>query len=215
MISVIGGTGKLGFSLAMRFAHAGEEVIIGSRKLKKASAAVERIREKIPGAKLQAMVNRDAAEKSDIVFLAVPYSAQENILQSISNALQGKVLVSVVNPFKYVNGIFTGVDMKHGSAAEEAQELVPSAKVVSAFKNISHEVFLRVEEPVMCDTVVCSDHEDAKKVAMELAEKIGIPPLDGGPLRISRYLEAVTILLLNLNKRYGGNACFKIEFHRS
>lgn len=213
MISFIGGTGKLGFGLAMRFANAGEEVIIGSRKLDKANGAADRILEKIPDARVRALENREAAEESGIVFLAVPYPAQGDILRAISEALHGKVLVSVVNPFKCVNGEFVKLNVAHGSAAEEAQAFVPHAKVVSAFKNISHEVFTRIEEPIRCDTIVCSDHEDAKKVVMDLAEKIGVKPIDGGPLRISRYLDAVTILLLNVNKRYGGNACLKIEFY--
>jgi hypothetical protein len=213
MISVIGGTGRLGMGLAMRLAKAGEEVAIGSRSPGKAAKAVEKIRAAIPEARLHAMTNRESAEKSQVIFLAVPYSAQRQILTSIADYLQGKVLVNVVNPFKRVDGDFIGEDIKHGSAAEEAQALVPKAKVVSAFKNISHEIFTRIDEPIRCDTVVCSDHEEAKRTVMALADKIGVRPIDGGALKVSRYLEAVTVLLLNLNKRHGGNACLRIEFH--
>ncbi len=213
MISVIGGTGKLGMGLAMRLAKAGEEVAIGSRTPGKAAKAVEKIRAVIPDARLHAMGNRESVERSNVVFLAVPYSAQEEILRSIADGLHGKILVNVVNPFKRVSGGFVEADTELGSAAEEAQALVPQAMVVSAFKNISHEIFSRIGEPIRCDTVVCSDHEEAKRSVMALADKIGVRPIDGGALKVSRYLEAVTVLLLNLNRRHGSNPCIRIEFH--
>jgi hypothetical protein len=215
MISFIGGTGKLGIGLAMRFALVEEEVVIGSRDINKANTAVEKIRGKIPGARVWAMGNQEAVEKSDVVILTVPYQAQKDLLLSISDSLEGKILVSVVNPFRCVDGEFRGIPVGDGSAAEEAQVLVPGAKVVSAFKNISHEVFTRIDKPLSCDTIVCSDHQHAKERVMYLARKIGVHPIDGGSLRVSRYLEAVTVLLLNLNERYGGSACFKVDFHRS
>lgn len=213
MISFIGGTGRLGIGLAMRFALAGENIVIGSRELKKAEEAVDKVLLRVPNARIMPMLNRDAVNESDVVFLTVPYHAQKSILTSLRDSLKGKTLVNVVNPFKCVNGEFLSIPVDHGSAAEEAQAIVPDAKVVSAFKNISHEVFSRIDKPLSCDTVVCSDYEDAKALVMNLARKIGMNPLDGGPLRTSRYLEAVTVLLLNLNKKYGGSACFKIKFH--
>jgi hypothetical protein len=215
MISFIGGTGKLGLGLAMRFALAGEAVAIGSRELEKASRAVGRIKARLPGAKVVAMLNQEAVEKSKVVFLTVPYRAQRRLLISLEDHLNDKILVSVVNPFRCVDGEFRSLPIEAGSAAEEAQALLPKARVVSAFKNISHEVFAKIEEPLNCDTIVCSDHEEAKLAVMELARKIGVTPLDGGKLRSSRYLEAITVLLLNLNQKYRGNACLKIEFHRS
>lgn len=215
MISFIGGTGRLGIGLAMRFAQAGETVVIGSRKLDKALKAVDKIRARLPGARAEAMTNREAAAKSMIIFLTVPYRAQRKLLISLEDRLRDKILVSVVNPYRCVDGEYRSLPVEAGSAAEEAQVLLPRAKVVSAFKNISHGVFARIEEPLNCDTIVCSDHEEAKLEVMELARKIGVTPLDGGKLRSSRYLEAMTVLLLNLNQKYRGNPCLRIEFHRS
>lgn len=211
MISFIGGTGKVGLGLAMRFALAGEEVIIGSRSLEKASRAAEKVRKATPGGRIAAMVNKEAAVKGDVLFLTVPYNAQKATLESIRGVLGNKIMVSMVNPFHRVNGEFRGIPLAHGSAAEEAQEMVPSARVVSALKNISSEAFLDISKPLDCDTLVCSDHESSKKAVMELARKLGIRPLDGGKLRNSRYLDAVTILLLNLNSRYKASTCFKID----
>lgn len=212
MISFIGGTGKLGLGLAMRFAIAGEEVAIGSRNPEKASQTTRKIRDKLPGAKVIAMHNRDAVEKSRVVFLTVPYKAQKKLLTSLKSSLKDKILVSVVNPFRHVNGEYRSVPIKEGSASEEAQALLPEAKVVSAFKNISYEAFAAIDKPLNFDTVVCSDYEEAKLMVMELARKIGVKPIDGGKLRCSRYLEAMTVLLLNLNRKYKRNTCFRIEF---
>jgi hypothetical protein len=211
MISFIGGTGKVGLGLAMRFALAGEEVAIGSRNLEKAARAVEKIRAAVPGARVVAMENQEAARKGDILFLTIPYSAQRVTLASLSGALEDKILVSVVNPFTRVNGEFRSIPIAEGSAAEEAQKLVPMARVVSAFKNISSEMFMDLGKPLDCDTIVCSDYEGPKQKVMELARKLGIKPLDGGKLKNSRHLDAITVLLLNLNLRYKASTCFKID----
>lgn len=211
MISFIGGTGKVGLGLAMRFALAGEEVVIGSRAFEKAAKAADKVRAEALKGVIMPMVNQEAAAKSDILFLTVPYRAQKATLESLGAALENKILVSMVNPFTRVNGEFQGIPLANGSAAEEAQKLLPKTRVVSAFKNISSEMFLDLGKPLDCDTIVCSDYEEPKKTVMELAKKLGIRPLDGGKLRNSRHLDAVTVLLLNLNSRYKANTCFKID----
>ncbi len=210
MISFIGGTGKVGLGLAMRFALAGEEVAIGSRNLEKAARAEEKVRAAAPGTRVVAMENQEAAARGDILFLTIPYSAQKGTLESLRSAVGDKILVSLVNPFRRVNGEFTGIPIAEGSAAEEAQRMLPRARMVSAFKNVSSQRFLELGKPLDCDTIVCSDYEEPKRAVMELAKELGIRPLDGGKLRNSRYLDAITVLLLNLNSRYKANTSFKI-----
>ncbi|MDP6612831.1 MAG: NADPH-dependent F420 reductase [Candidatus Hydrothermarchaeota archaeon] len=211
MISVIGGTGKIGFGLVMRFALADEELAIGSRNLEKAARAVEKVRAAVPGARVIAMENQEAVSKGDILFLTIPYSAQKSTLKFLGRVLEDKILVSMVNPFRRINGEFRSIPIEEGSAAEEAQKALPMVKVISAFKNISSEMFLDVGKPLSCDTVVCSNYEGPKRKVMDLARKLGIKPLDGGKLRNSRHLDAITVLLLNLNSRYKASTCFKID----
>jgi len=211
MISFIGGTGKVSLGLAMRFALAGEEVAIGSRSLEKAARAVEEVKAAASGARVVAMENREAAVKGDILFLTVPYQAQKSTLESLGGAPEDKILVSVVNPFRRINGEFRSIPIAEGSAAEEAQKLLPRVQVVSAFKNISSETFRDLGKPLDCDTIVCSDYEGSKRKVMELVRKLGIRPLDGGKLRNSRHLDAITVLLLNLNSRYKASTSFRID----
>ncbi len=208
-LGFIGGTGPEGLGLAIRFAAAGEEIIIGSRTAEKAEEASKKLKDKLPSAKVSGVENLEAIEKSDAVFLTVPYKAQRPILESLKDALKGKLLLHVVVPIIFEDGIPQGVHLET-SAAEEAQEIIPDTKVVSALKDVSAMSLLGMKD-IECDAVVCSDNQEAKEEAMQLVEKIGgVRPLDGGPLRNSRTLEAITPLLLYMNKRYGTRTCIKI-----
>ncbi len=209
VIAVIGGTGDQGFGLTLRWAKAGEHVIIGSRRREKAERAAARAR-KILGENvlIEGLENKDAAAKADIVVLTVPFFAQIDIIKSIRDQLKENcIFVDVTVPLASaaIGGEPTQtLGVWQGSAAELAKSLLPShVKVVAAFKEISAEALQDINSPVDSDTIVCSDEEEAKRVVMELAEKIpGIRAIDGGKLENSRIVEQLTALLIGINIRY-------------
>lgn len=209
VLGFIGGTGPEGLGLVARFAVTGEEIMIGSRVAVKAMEAAKKIKEKLPNARVSGVENREVVEKSDIVFITVPYKAQEETLKPLRNQLRNKILVHVVVPITFEDGIPKAVPLST-SAAEEAQSIVPEARVVSTLKDVSAMSLLEMKK-LSCDVIACSDYQEAKEKVMRLVEKVeGIRALDGGPLRNSRTLEAITPLLLFMNKRYGTRSCLKI-----
>jgi NADPH-dependent F420 reductase len=209
-IAILGGTGDEGLGLAMRFAHAGAEVIIGSRSEERALAAADTVRAAVPAARVAGMGNEAAARAADVVIVSVPYAAQRDTLTALAPVLADKLLVSVVVPLQFGKGGPHALRVAAGSAAEEARAIVPTARVVSAFHNLSATKLMDVDADLDCHVVVCGDDAEAKRVVMELAETMrGVRALDGGPLAYSRYVEDITALLLALNRRYKAHASIK------
>jgi len=203
MIAVIGGTGAQGRGLAMRWAIAGENVIIGSRWGEKAEKAAAEMSKQV-GKKIRGMSNLEAARASDVVVLSVPFEAMKKIVREIVSALTAeKILLSVVVPIKFEGGIVSIEPCEAGSAAEELEKLVPrGVKLVSAFQTVGAARLQDIKKPIECDIVVCGDDDKAKRVVMKLAEKIqGVRAIDGGPLCNSRLVEPVVALLVELTRR--------------
>jgi NADPH-dependent F420 reductase len=210
-IAILGGTGDEGLGLAMRFVKAGDEVIIGSRSEERAREAADKVREVVPSGQVSGMANDGAAENAEMVIVSVPYSAQKDTLTALAPILAGKLLVSVVVPLQFGRGGPHAVRVDEGSAAEEARAIVPDARIVSAFHNLSATKLMDVEADLDCDVVVCGDDAEAKQAVMRLAESMkGVRALDGGPLAYSRYVEDLTALILALNRRYKAHASIKI-----
>lgn len=207
-IAVIGGTGAQGFGLALRFAKTGESVIIGSRQKQKAEEAAGRIKAMLgSAARVQGMENAEAAERSNLLILAVPFSAQIEILKSIKGKLkEGDTLIDVTVPLASdIGGKATRtLGIWEGSAAQQAAGLIPKqVRIVSAFHNVSAESLQDVHSQIDCDILVCGDDPDAKVVAKELIEKIpGARYINGGPLENSRIVEQLTALLISININY-------------
>jgi NADPH-dependent F420 reductase len=208
-IAIIGGTGDQGLGLALRFVKAGEDVIIGSRDVKKAENAVNVINEMLEDeeiSNIRGSTNIDAAKDGDIILLTVPLQAQIITLRSIKEYIGDKIVIDATVP---LDGCLGGrptryVDVWQGSAAERTAELLENtnAKVVSAFNNISAASLLNIKNDVDCDCLVSSDSEEARKEVMALAEKIpNVRSLDCGPLENARIVEKITPLLINLNIR--------------
>jgi len=205
-IAVIGGTGDQGLGLALRFAVAGEEVIIGSRDAEKASKAASKVLE-IAGRddlSVEGATNPDAAASADVVVLTVPLQAQMVTLASIRDQVRDKVLIDATVPIDSCIGgsAVRYIDLWEGSAAERAARSLreQGTRVAAAFNNISASALLEVSEPVDCDCLVASDHRDALEVAAELAEKIdGVRAIECGGLENARIIEKITPLLINLN----------------
>lgn len=208
VIAIIGGTGDQGFGLALRWVKAGENIIIGSRIREKAETAVKRLTA-ILGRhhNISGLENREAVSKADIVVLTVPFNGLLDILKSIrSNLKQNCIVVDVTVPLASTIGgkLTQTITPWQGSVSEMIAEMLPNVKVVSAFKEISAEALQDIQNPVESDTIVCSDDDNAKKIIIELAEKIpNIRGVDGGGLENSRVSEYLTAFLISINIRYG------------
>jgi 8-hydroxy-5-deazaflavin:NADPH oxidoreductase len=207
MIAVIGGTGPEGSGLALRWARAGESVVIGSRDAERAKAAAAQVAESagLLGS-IEGVENVVAVKMCDIVVLTVPFSGQAELLKQLKPAFrQGTVLIDATVPLAAaVGGRPTRVlGVWQGSAAEQAQEIVGKhVTVAAAFHSLSSTV-LAGDGDVDCDVIVCSDDDRARQVASELAIKIpGVRAIDGGKLENARIVESMTALLITLNIRY-------------
>ena len=202
-IAVLGGTGKEGKGLAYRWAKAGYRVLIGSRSSERAVTAASEILELLEAAgSVVGMDNPEAASQADIVVLTVPYSAHRATLESIKEALKGKLLIDVTAPL--VPPKVSKVQMPPaGSAAQEAREIVgEGVEVVAAFQNISHEYLLE-DGNIECDVLVTGTSKDARHEAIKLVEAAGLIGWDAGPIENSVVVEGLTSVLININKQYG------------
>jgi len=205
-LALLGGTAGQGFGLALRFCKAGMDVIIGSRSMERALEAVKNVRAELGNnVKVEGMLNENAAKLADVIFLTVPLVGLIPILKAIANDVVGKVVVSTVVPLEVeaIGGAVRPIRLWSGSVAELVAERLKDSKVVAAFHNVAADALIDIGKPVECDVLVFSDHEDAKQLVMQLAQKIdGVRAIDGGPLRNSRYAEEFTSLLIFLDKRY-------------
>ena len=202
-IAILGGTGKEGKGLAFRWARAGYKVLIGSRTPEKAVTAASGLMEKLEGASsLVGTSNPEAARLADIVVLTVPYAAHRETLESVKDALKGKLLIDVTVPL--VPPKVTRVQMPPaGSAAQEAKEILgEDVQVVAAFQNISHE-HLMDDGDVECDVLVTGSSKEARTEALKLVEAAGLTGWDAGPIENSVVVEGLTSVLININKQSG------------
>ena len=215
VIAVLGGTGPEGFGLALRWARAGETVIIGSRDVKRAQEAAAKIKERV-GAKAQVSGEENAAAcaEAKLLILTVPFEGHAGLLKHIKPAIQpGSVIVDATVPLAAsVGGRATRtLGVWQGSAAQQTAELAPKdVSVVAAFQNTSAEL-LNGEDPVPCDVIVCSDDSAAIQTVRALAGKIpGVRAIDGGKLENARILEQITALLIGLNIRHKARSGIRI-----
>lgn len=202
-IAVLGGTGKEGGGLALRWAHKGHKVILGSRTADRAEEAAAAMRETLgAGADVRGMANPEAAAAADLVVLAVPYAAQQATVQDVAAQLQGKILIDVTVPL--VPPKVSRVQLPAGGSAVEAVQklLGEGVKVVSAFQNISAHHLANLDEEMDCDVLVCADDAEAADRVVALSEEIGLTAWNAGPLCNSAVSEALTSVLIALNRRY-------------
>lgn len=212
-IAIIGGTGPEGSGLAMRWAQAGETVVIGSRDPQRASMVAAEI-QKQTGGKISGAENNAACESAEVVVLTIPFEVHAPMLKQLKPALRaGQIVVDTTVPLAAsVGGRPTRVlGVWQGSAAQETVELVPDGiQVVAAFHNISAEL-LKHEGQVDCDVIVCSDDKEAARRIRALARKIpGVRALDGGKLENARIVEQITALLIGFNIRHKGHSGLRI-----
>jgi NADPH-dependent F420 reductase len=214
-IAIIGGTGPAGMGLALRWARAGDSIIIGSRDEQRAQVAAAAIQAKVGNhANISGKENSAACAAADILMLTVPFEGQATLLKQLKNSITpGSILIDATVPLASGVGgrASRPLGVWQGSAAQQTAELVPKGvSVVAAFHNLSAEL-LNGEESLDCDVIVCSDDPDAAQLTRELAAKIpGVRAIDGGKLENARIVENITALLIGLNIRHKGHAGIRI-----
>jgi NADPH-dependent F420 reductase len=214
-IAVLGGTGPEGFGLALRWAQAGETVIIGSREAKRAQDAAQKIKQRAgANAKISGNDNIAACAAAELLVLTIPFEGHAALLKQLKLAIRpGSIVIDATVPLAAsVGGRATRtLGVWQGSAAQQTAELVPKGiPVVAAFQNVGAEL-LNADGPVDCDVIVCSDDPNASRLTRELATKIpGVRAIDGGKLENARILEQITALLIGLNIRHKGHTGIRI-----
>ncbi|HEX8087035.1 MAG TPA: NADPH-dependent F420 reductase [Solirubrobacteraceae bacterium] len=214
-VSIIGGTGALGFGLAVRLGAAGVPVTIGSRDAGRAEEAAARAREKVPAGTFEGRVNDQAAAASDLVLLCVPLRNQAENLLNLRDALrEGQILVDATVPLAAPLGgkATRTIGIWQGSCAQQAQEMVPDGvRVVSALHTVAAPVLQDLDARFEEDVLVCGARRDDKRRVAALIERIeGLRCVDAGPLEMARLVEPLTALLIGINGRYRTHAGIRI-----
>jgi NADPH-dependent F420 reductase len=210
-LAFVGGTGPEGLGLAVRFAAAGHAIVIGSRSAERARDAADMVRANVPDAQVEGRLNQEAVEASEIVLVTIPFAGHRDTLRALAPAIGAKIVIDVVSPLAFAGRQIKALAVPEGSAAQQAQVLLPQAAVAAAFHHLDAGSLMALEERLEEDVLVCSDHPYAKLRAMALAEQIaGVRALDCGPLANSRYLEEFTAVLLSLNKNYKAHTALRI-----
>jgi len=206
-IAVLGGTGNEGPGLALRWAKAGHRVIIGSRLAEKAERVAGELNDRLGtlpsgGHAVEGMANPDAAAACEVAVITVPYGAQNALLETLREPLQGKILVNVNVAMKPPKVARVHIPPE-GSASEQAQAVLgDGVTVVAAFQNVSASELEDPDAPIDCDVLICGNKKAAKRVAITLAEDIGTRGIDAGPLVNAKAVEAMTSVLIGINIRY-------------
>jgi 8-hydroxy-5-deazaflavin:NADPH oxidoreductase len=214
-VPIIGGTGALGYGLALRWASAGLEVVIGSRDAGRAEEAAGRVSGAVPEAKVDGLQNAEAAARGDIVFLTVPFRAQSETLTNLRDALSpGQLLVDCTVPLAAaVSGKATrSLGVWQGSAAQQAQEMAPDGvTVVSALHTVSAPVLSSLERGLDEDVLICGDRRADKARVAPIIERIeGLRAVNAGALEMARIVEQLTPLMISINARYKSHAGIRI-----
>lgn len=202
-IAVIGGTGKEGSGLAMRWALNGYRVILGSRDAERAAQKAVELNEILEGDYLMGQDNETAASRADIVVLSVPYDAHRATIEQLRDVLAGKILVDVTVPLVPPNVRVVHIPDGKSAALEALSYLGDTVRLVSAFQNVSAVKLKDPQAEIDCDVLVCSDDTDAKSQVIKLVEAAGMRGIDAGPLANAAAAEALTPVLLHINKIYG------------
>ena len=210
-IPIVGGTGALGAGLALRWAKAGAPIVLGSRSAERAEEAAAKLREAVPGAKVEGLLNEDAVGRGEIIFLTVPFRNQSENLNNLCEALQpGQILVDCTVPLAAaVSGKATrSLGVWQGSAAQQAQEMVPEGvTVVAALHTIGAPTLADGDAELGEDILACGDRKADKARVARLIELIpGLRAVNAGPLEMARIVEQLTPLLISVNVRYKAHA---------
>jgi 8-hydroxy-5-deazaflavin:NADPH oxidoreductase len=214
-VCIVGGTGALGFGLALRLGRGGVPVVIGSRDAARAQDAAGRAAEQVPQGEFTGRENTEAARDAELVILSVPFASHAETLTSLKDVLhEGQLIVDATVPLATaVGGRPTRmVGVWHGSAAEQAQDLAPEGvRVVSAFHSVSASLLADLDHALDEDVLIAGAKREDKARVAELVQRIeGLRPVDCGRLEIARYLEQLTPLIISINIRHKVRAGIRI-----
>ena len=214
-IAIIGGTGPEGRGLASRLALAGHRVVIGSRDAARGASVAAEVAASLAGrgdaGRVEGDSNAGAAAAGEIAVVTVPFEGHRATLEALAGPLAGKIVVDAVVPVRFERGP-RPVEVAEGSATEQAASLLPGSRVVGAFHNLAAESLLDLDAPVRADVLVTGGDADAKRAVSALAERIeGVRAVDAGPLRYSRFVEGLTVLLIGVNMRHRARTHVRIE----
>jgi hypothetical protein len=214
-ICIVGGTGALGFGLAVRLGRAGVPIVIGSRDAGRAEEAAAHARERVPQGQFSGAENADAVRDVPIVILSVPFRSQSETLTNLKTVLhEGQLVIDATVPLAAaVGGKATRtLGVWQGSAAQQAQEMVPDGvRVVSAFHTVSAALLTDLDHELDEDVLVCGARREDKARVAELVDRIaGLRSVDCGPLEMARIVEGLTPLLISINIRHKTRAGVKI-----
>jgi 8-hydroxy-5-deazaflavin:NADPH oxidoreductase len=206
-VTIIGGTGALGFGLALRLGGTGVPVIIGSRAAERAQEAAAKAAERMPDGSFEGLENAEAAARSDVVFLCVPFRNQSENLTNLKPVLrEGQLLVDATVPLAAaVSGKATRVlGVPQGSAAQQAAEMAPEGvRVVSALHSVAASTFADLGHELDEDVLICGDRKADKREVAELLGRIsGLRCVDAGRLETAAIVEPLTAMLIGINARY-------------
>ncbi len=214
-IPIVGGTGALGAGLAVRWARAGVPIVLGSRSAERAEEAAAKVRAAVPGADVTGFENGEAAKRGEVVFLTVPFRAQSENLNNLREALApGQILVDCTVPLAAaVSGKATrSLGVWQGSAAQQAQEMVPEGvTVVAALHTVGAPTLADADAELGEDVLVCGDRKADKARVARLIELIpGLRAVNAGPLEMARIVEQLTPMLISVNSRYKAHAGIRL-----
>jgi hypothetical protein len=214
-IAIVGGTGPEGRGLATRFALAGHRVRIGSREAARGAQVAAELSAALGGrdglGAIEGTTNDGAVAGADLVVVTVPYEGHRATLEALAPALAGKIVVDAVVPVRFERGP-RPVEVPEGSATEQAAAVLPGSRVIGAFHNLAAETLLDPDAALHGDVLVTGGDEAAKRLVSALAEQIdGVRAVDAGPLRYSRFVEGLTMLLIGVNMRYHTRAHVRVE----
>ncbi|HEY7597186.1 MAG TPA: NADPH-dependent F420 reductase [Actinophytocola sp.] len=211
-VGVFGGTGPQGRGLALRWARAGIDVVLGSRSAERGEAAAAEVRALAGDVRCRGLDNRDAAAAADVVLVAVPWEGHAALLESLRDELVGKIVIDCVNPLGFDKQGPFALPVAEGSAAQQAEKLLPESRVTAAFHHVSavHLADLSIAE-MATDVLVLGDDREATDVVRALADAIpGMRGIYGGRLRNAHQVEALTANLIAINRRYKAHAGVRI-----
>jgi NADPH-dependent F420 reductase len=212
-LAFLGGTGDQGRGLARRFAIARHPVILGSRQAERAEHAASELAASVPNpALVSGMDNHAAAAAADVVVVAVPWEGHEALVTALASALTGKVVIDCVNPMGFDDKGAFALAVPEGSAAQQAEKLLPDSTVVAAFHHVSAMLLLDPGvERIETDVLVLGDNREATDLVQALVDRIeGMRGIYGGRLRNAGQVEALTANLVSINRRYKAHAGLRV-----
>lgn len=203
-LALLGGTGALGLGLAGRFAAAGVDVLIGSRSAPRAGEAAAKVQARVPSAHVLGLPNADASHRADLVVLAVPWKGLAPLVDEVGSHVAGRIVVDPVVPLAMEDGFATLAPVPQAaSVGEWLQRRLPDARIVSAFKNVPALDLADADMALAADVLLCGNDAAARDAVSTLVACIpGLRAVDAGALENARYLEALTALILNVNRRH-------------